>query len=107
MQPVVLINVFTPKPGKLDPLIRYQADDLRDLWHAGRFPGWLGSRWHRAIDADRAANVTAYESMDAYNRLKEEPELAKRFSEHLRRIGPLVERVEGGFYSVVESVGQV
>lgn len=103
LKPVVLINVFTPKPGKFDDLIEFQARELRDLARAGNLPGWLGSRWHRSIDGTKAVNVTVYESMEAHNRIKETVD----FSEHVRRIGELVESVEGGFYTVVESVGKI
>jgi hypothetical protein len=101
--PVVLVNVFTPRPGKLDELLAFQAEELRTFARSGRFPGWMGSRWLRSLDGIKAVNVTMYESMEAHNRVKESFD----FSEHRRRVERLVESVEGGFYAVEESIGYV
>ncbi|MGH9629419.1 MAG: putative quinol monooxygenase [Bryobacteraceae bacterium] len=100
VQQVVLINVFTPKPGKLDELIAFQAEELRRFMRECGFPGWLGSRGHRSIDGSKAVNVTVYDSIEAHDVLKERVD----FSQHRRKIEDLVESVEGGFYTVVESV---
>ncbi|MBS3651746.1 antibiotic biosynthesis monooxygenase [Pseudaminobacter sp. 19-2017] len=58
--PVVLINTFHPKPGKLDEFLETQIAEAGHLGGAARAMGWLGNRIHRAQDGRTAVIVTAF-----------------------------------------------
>lgn len=89
-RPVTLINTFYPKPGKLDEFIALQVEEARGLGGAAREMGWRGNRIHRSRDGMVAVVVTVFESTAAKQRWTE----SEQFAEHLRRIGPLLDRVE-------------
>lgn len=89
-QPVTLINTFYPKPGKLDEFVALQVEEARSLGGAARQMGWRGNRIHRSRDGTVAVIVTVFESAAAKQRWTE----SEQFAEHLRRIGPLLDRVE-------------
>lgn len=94
-RPVVLINTFTPKPGKLDEFIAAQTTALRGF--RGRVPGWRQSRLHRALDGNTVVMISVFDSVDDHRRWQE----TGLFAEHREKIRQLVERVDPGFYEVV------
>ncbi|MCI0533925.1 MAG: antibiotic biosynthesis monooxygenase [Verrucomicrobiales bacterium] len=91
--PVVLVNVFTPKAGKLDEFIAVQTGEYRRL--LGKVAGWRGNRLHRSLDGKTAVNYAVFESLSAYKAWRG----SDLFAEHLKVIEPLVERSEPGLYS--------
>lgn len=101
-EPVVLINVFTPKPGKLDEFVALQAAELRRLTEATPPHGWRGSRLHRAVDGNMVVMVTMFDTIqDHRNWLS-----GDRFADHVERIMPLLERASPGYFEIVEEAGQ-
>ncbi len=101
--PVVLINVFTPKPGKLDAFIEVQAAELHRLSaHAG-IQGWRGGRLHRAVDGKTAVMITVFETIDDHKRWV----ATSAFAEHLDRVRPLIERAEPGYYELIAEAGRI
>jgi heme-degrading monooxygenase HmoA len=101
--PVVLINVFTPKPGKLDAFIEMQKAELHRLSGAAGIQGWRGSRLHRAVDGNTAVMVTVFETIGDHKRWV----ATDAFAEHLDRIRPLIERAEPAYYELVTEAGRI
>ncbi len=92
---VVLVNVFTPKPGRTDDFIAAQTDEYRRL--AGRVEGALGNRLHRSLDGVRVVNLAYFQSVPLYDAWRS----SALFADHLDRIRDLVDRVEPALYDVV------
>jgi len=90
---VVLVNVFTPKPGQLDAFVAAQIGEYRRL--LGKVAGWRGNRIHRSLDRKTAVNYAVFESLAAYKGWRD----SALFVEHLKVIEPLVEKSEPGLYS--------
>lgn len=96
---VVLVNVFTPKPGRIDEFVRVQTDEYVRL--SGRVEGALGNRLLRALDGRRVVNVASFASVELYEAWRG----SDLFNDHLQRIRDLVDTVDPGLYSpVYESV---
>ena len=98
-KPVVWINVFTAKPGKLDELVAIQAEELLNFKSKG-VPGWISSRWHRSVDNNKAIMMTTFESIEFHKSWLEKTD----FSEHFNKIKHLIEGAEGGYYTLVENI---
>ncbi|MBS7528929.1 hypothetical protein IC619_000285 [Hazenella sp. IB182353] len=96
---VMWINVFTAKPGKLDELVNIQAEELLNFKDNG-VPGWMSSRWHRSVEGNKAIMITTFEHIDFHKSWLEKTD----FSEHLNKVTHLIERAEGGYYTLVASV---
>jgi heme-degrading monooxygenase HmoA len=94
--PVVLINVFTPKPGKLDAFVETQKAELQRLAEQRAVKGWRSSRLHRALDGKTAVMVTVFDTIGDHKRWV----ATAAFAEHLDRIRPLIERAEPGYYEL-------
>ena len=101
--PVVLINVFTPRPGKLDAFVETQAAELHRLTSEQAVKGWRGSRLHRALDGKTAVMVTVFDTIGDHKRWVASP----AFAEHLDRTRPLIERAEPGYYQLVAEAGRI
>lgn len=94
--PVVLVNVFTPKPGKLDEFVAAQTAEYRRL--LGQVAGWRGNRLHRSLDGKTAVNYAVFESLSAYKAWRD----GDLFADHLKVIELLVEKSEPGLYAAHE-----
>lgn len=92
---VVLVNVFTPKPGRTDDFIRAQTAEYLRL--TGQVEGALGNRLLRALDGERVVNIAYFASVALYDAWRE----SALFADHLDRIRDLVERVDPALYSSV------
>lgn len=92
---VVLVNVFTPKPGRTDDFIRAQTDEYIRL--QGQVEGALGNRLLRALDGRRVVNVAYFANVALYDAWRE----SSLFADHLDRIRDLVETVDPALYSPV------
>lgn len=97
--PVVLINVFTPRPGKLDEFVALQTAALEQF--RGRIAGWRGGRLHRALDGSSAVMMSVFDAVESHQKFVD----SALFAEHRDRILPLVERVEPRFYEIVAESG--
>lgn len=64
LRPFVLINSFTPKPGKIDELASL-LEAARDRF-ADRVAGFHGGRVYRDIDGNSALLISVFETEDHY-----------------------------------------
>lgn len=87
---ISLINIFTPKPGKLDELQALQAAESRRLGRDSARHGWLGNRIYRTTDDGRLIIVTHFASEEGKRSWQE----TDAFRDHLDRLDPVLERVE-------------
>lgn len=92
---VVLVNVFTPKPGRTDDFIRAQTNEYVRL--SGLVEGALGNRLLRALDGRRVINIAYFASVELYDAWRG----STTFTDHLDRIRDLVEAVDPALYSPV------
>lgn len=92
---VVLVNVFTPRPGRTDDFIRAQTDEYLRL--TGLVEGALGNRLLRALDGRRVVNIAYFTSVELYDAWR----ASALFADHLDRIRDLVEAVDPALYSPV------
>lgn len=97
--PVILINLFTPKPGQLEAFISAQTGEYRRL--QGKVAGWKGNRLHRSLDGKTAVNYAVFQSLDAYKAWRE----SALFAEHVEVIRPFVEKSEPGLYEPLYEAG--
>ncbi|WP_287131181.1 antibiotic biosynthesis monooxygenase [Candidatus Cyanaurora vandensis] len=91
--PVILVNLFTPKPGQVDEFIAVQTAEYRRL--LGQVAGWQGNRLHRSLDGKTVVNYAVFESLTAYRAWRDD----ELFAEHLEGIQPLVAKAEPGLYT--------
>jgi quinol monooxygenase YgiN len=98
-KPIVWVNVFTAKPGKLDELVAIQSEELLNFKSKG-VPGWISSRWHRSVDNNKAIMVTTWENIEFHKSWLEKA----GFAEHLNKIQHLIEGTEGGHYTLEENI---
>jgi heme-degrading monooxygenase HmoA len=98
--PVVVINVFTPKPGQMDAFVRMQSEALRDLGE--RIPGWRGTRMYRALDDRSAAVVSTFTSEAEYHAWM----ASELFNQHRNKVAPLIERAGPQLYRLVHEAGE-
>ncbi|HEY4146640.1 antibiotic biosynthesis monooxygenase family protein [Pinirhizobacter sp.] len=96
-KPLFSINVFTPKPGRLDDFIAAQLDAVPRF---GGVDGLSESRLYRAEDGSRAILVARFESIDAFHKLQNRP----AFQAERARLLPLLEGTQPGFYRLIREV---
>lgn len=94
-RPFVLINSFTPKPGKLDELAAL-LESARDLF-SEEVSGFHGGRIYRDIDESSVLMIGVFETEDDY----ESWIVSDLFVRHHARLRPLIDsmgqsRVEAG-----------
>ena len=100
-KPVVVINIFTPKPGALDDFLALQTAALPGL-RAGA-TGSRGSRLFRAEDNGKAVMVSVFDTAEDFKRFNESAPLAA----HRGKMLQLLERAEAGQYQLVYQSGDV
>ncbi|WP_179281285.1 antibiotic biosynthesis monooxygenase [Paenibacillus sp. XY044] len=100
-QPVVWVNAFQVKPGKLDEFIQVQTEELRSFAQQGIVKGVLGSRLLRATNRDRALAIALFESVEAHQTWLKQTD----FSAHYDKIKDLIEGAEGDYYTVEAAYG--
>jgi heme-degrading monooxygenase HmoA len=97
---VMLVNLFTPKPGMVDDFIAAQTGEYVRL--KGQVKGWIGNRLGRAVDGSgQLVNVALFDSMENYNAWRD----SKLFADHLDVIRPFVEKSAPGMYELLYSAG--
>lgn len=99
--PVVFINIFTVKSGKLDEFVALQRDYLESS--RGVVPGWRGSRMHRSLEHETVVMMSMFDTIADHKRIFD----TARFSEHIEKVRPLIEKAEPGYYQIAHEVGQV
>ncbi|MGL5165492.1 MAG: antibiotic biosynthesis monooxygenase family protein [Afipia sp.] len=95
LRPFVLINSFTPKPGKIDELANV-LEAARNRF-ADRVPGFHGGRIYRDVDGNSALLISVFETEDHYERWT----ATGMFAEYQARIVDLTDgmgqsRIEAG-----------
>jgi len=100
-KPVVVINVFTPKPGALDDFLAVQIAALPGL-RAGA-TGSRGSRLFRAEDDSKAVMVSVFDTADDFKRFTESAPIAA----HRAKMLQYLERAEASHYQLVYQSGDV
>lgn len=99
---VLLVNLFTPKPGMVDAFIAAQTDEYVRL--KGQVKGWIGNRLGCAVDGSgQLVNVALFDSLENYNAWRE----SKLFADHLDIIRPFVEKAAPGMYELLYSAGDL
>jgi heme-degrading monooxygenase HmoA len=93
-KPLVHINIFTPKPGRLDDFITNQLEARPRL---GQIRGLNTSRLYRAEDGSRAIVVAGFDDVQAY----EEFQKGAAFQAERARLMPLLEGVQPAFYRLI------
>lgn len=100
-QPVVNISVITPKPECFAEFMELQLAQHHAL--RGKVEGLVGGRLFRSrVDRD-VVLVTMFESEEAAQRFSRD----ERFTRHMARIRPLLERAVPGAYDVAYEVGSL
>jgi heme-degrading monooxygenase HmoA len=100
-QPVVVVNVFTPKPGALDEFLALQVAALPGL-RAGA-SGSRGSRLFRAHDNSKAVMVSVFDTAEDVKRFTESAPIAA----HRAKMLQFLERADAGQYQLVYQSGDV
>jgi heme-degrading monooxygenase HmoA len=100
-KPVVVVNVFTPKPGALDEFLAVQIAALPGL-RAGA-SGSRGSRLFRAEDNSKAVMVSVFDTAEDFKRFTESAPIAA----HRAKMSQFLERADAGQYQLVYQSGDV
>lgn len=98
---VVVINVFTPKPGRMEAFVAAQTEALQTTLR-DRIPGWRGTRMYRALDDSAAALVSTFASVEEYRAWM----ASDLFARHRETIAPLIERAGPQLYRQVYAAGE-
>jgi heme-degrading monooxygenase HmoA len=98
---LAVINVFTPKPGRLEDFLSVQIAALPIL-RAG-VPGARGSRLFRAEDNSKAVMVSVFDTPEDFRKFSE----SEQFAAHRTKIQPYLERAEPGRYELVYEAGDL
>lgn len=97
MSEIILINSFVPQPGKLDALQEMQLAESQRLGAESAEYGWLGNTIYRNEDAGRLVIVTRFRNEAG----KAAWQQSAAFADHLRRLEPLLERVDSAPVALV------
>jgi heme-degrading monooxygenase HmoA len=100
-KPVVVVNVFTPKPGALDEFLALQIAALPGL-RAGA-SGSRGSRLFRADDNSKAVMVSVFDTAEDFKRFTESAPIAA----HRAKMLQFLEKADAGQYQLVYQSGDV
>ena len=98
---VMLVNIFTPKPGQAEAFAEAQTAEYLRL--KGKISGWIGNRLGKSVDGHTFVNVAAFESLDTYKSWRE----SEAFSVHLEVIRPYVKDASPGMYEIIYSAGSI
>jgi len=98
---VLLVNLFTPKPGQEGAFIAAQTAEYLRL--RGQVEGWLGNRLGRSVDGGQLVNVALFDTLANYNSWRE----SQLFADHLDIIRPFIERSAPGMYELLYSAGEL
>ncbi|MCV9934995.1 antibiotic biosynthesis monooxygenase [Boseaceae bacterium BT-24-1] len=98
-QPIVNISIITPKPECFAEFMDLQLAQHHSL--RGKVDGLVGGRLFRSRQDRDVVLVTMFESEEAALRFARD----ERFTSHMARIRPLLERAVPGAYEVAYEVG--
>lgn len=100
-KPVINISVITPKPGCFAEFMELQLAQHQAV--RGKVDGLVGGRLFRSRQDRDVVLVTMFESEEAALRFARD----ERFTSHLGRVRPLLERSVPGAYEVAYEVGSL
>ncbi len=101
--PVVLVNTFHAKPGKLDEFIELQLLEQHRMAVTAAASGWRGSRLHRSLDGKTAVVVAVFESHAAQQAWSRRTAV----SDYVTQIEPLLDHVESQTCAMVFEAGRI
>lgn len=99
--PLLLVNLFTPKPSMEADFIAAQTAEYVRL--KGLVEGWIGNRLGRTVDGSGLVNIALFDSMANYNAWRTSP----LFANHLDIIRPFFEKSAPGMYELLYSAGDL
>lgn len=99
--PVVNISIITPKPECFAEFMELQLAQHRSL--RGEVEGLIGGRLFRSREDRDVVPVTMFESEEAAQRFARD----ERFTNHLARVRPLLDRAAPGAYEIAYEVGSL
>lgn len=97
-EPVVIISILTPRAGKIDEVIAFQAAAQKRF--IGKVPGARSSRLHRSVDQRNVVMMTAFDSIAQH----QEWTRSAAFTSHVEGLKKPVEKVDAGYYQTVSEV---
>ncbi|CAN7196962.1 antibiotic biosynthesis monooxygenase [Bosea sp. LjRoot90] len=100
-KPIVNISIITPKPECFAEFMDLQLAQHHRL--RGKVDGLIGGRLFRSREDRDVVLVTMFESEEAALRFARD----ERFTSHMARIRPLLERAVPGGYQVAYEVGSL
>jgi heme-degrading monooxygenase HmoA len=89
---VILVNIFTPKPGQTDAFIEAQTAEYRRL--KGKVAGWKGNHLHKSLDGATAVNIATFDSIVSYRLWRE----SALFADHVEVISPFVAKAQPSLF---------
>jgi len=99
MKPVIVINRFVIKPGKMDEFIDAQRDFATVL--RTKPSGLSGGRMYRGIDGNSAVLVSQFVSESAQEEIRQ----SHAFKQHLSVLQPLIESSSPSLYEEAYTTG--
>lgn len=96
-----LMNVFTPKAGKLNEFIALQTAALPNLNPGGA--GARGARLYRAQDGSKALLLSSFDSIEDFQRFM----ASEAFAAHRAKLLPLLDHSEPTRYELLYQRGEV
>lgn len=98
-EPVVNISVIRPKEGQYEAFLELQLAQHRRL--RGQVKGLRGARLFRS--AEGLVLISVFDTQQDADAFREDP----RFTDHMARVRPLIEKSEAGVFSEAYAVGSV
>jgi heme-degrading monooxygenase HmoA len=99
--PVFSVSIIQTKPGKFDAFVALQHEQF--LRVRGQVQGVRGTRMLKSPEKGVVVLVTSFETAQDAERFRKDP----RFTEHLERVQPLIERAEAMPVELAYEVGLI
>ena len=93
-KPLFSINIFTPKPGRLDEFIAAQLDSVPRL---GEVRGLNESRFYRAEDGSHAIILAGFDSAEDLREFQS----SAAFQTERAKLARLIEGTKPGLYRLI------
>jgi len=100
MKPVIIINRFSIKPGKMDEFIDAQQQFAAATVKTPN--GVIGGRMYRGLDNTSAVLVSVFASASAQDEIRQ----SDAFKAHLSRLQPLIESSTPSVYEEAYTTGE-
>ena len=98
-EPVVNISVIRPKTGQFEAFLELQL--AQHLRVRGQVKGLRGARLFRS--GEGLVLISVFDTQADADAFREDP----RFTEHMARVRPLIERSEAGVFAEAYAVGAI